>query len=298
MRKLGQASDASCEDNTIPKFVNYTIHALLAEGSTRFASLPPALQALVPDAFPHSRVYRATDNRTKAPTALKVFARTCQKWFERESQAFCLIRGSKKSCTGILTCYGQGDPSEAFRFLVLEYVSFGTLTAHLTQHGKLPEPIAIMALNQLLRALVFLQECGLVHRDVKPDNLLFDAAKNAIRVIDLGFASVLDAHNSDQTKDENRWGTPMYMSPQLLIADGNPVSLIKSEVWSVGITYWEMILGFCPFFKCKNRWELEQRIEHLDFTGLPPCSRFLLERLLSFHEAQRPTLRMARDLVM
>ncbi len=128
--------------------------------------------------------------------------------------------------------------------------------------------------------------------------MLYDAAARQIKLIDFGFATLLRATEPERTRDTRIWGTPLYMAPQLLHS-AKTFSLIKADVWSVGITFWYMLLGFHPFHRCIRKHELIRRIDqlHLDAELLLSIPKFILQRLLVWHEENRPTLREALDIV-
>lgn len=126
-------------------------------------------------------------------------------------------------------------------FLVMPFLSRGTLGERITERQPLsPEAVAVIG-AQVAVALDFAHRHGIIHRDVKPDNIMFDEDENAL-VTDFGIAT---AHfRSRITGTGNVMGTPHYMSPEQVrgrLLDG------RSDIYTLGVVLYEALLGFPPF---------------------------------------------------
>ncbi|MDQ3673450.1 MAG: serine/threonine protein kinase, partial [Gemmatimonadota bacterium] len=126
-------------------------------------------------------------------------------------------------------------------FLVMPYLARGTLSDRIGGHRSLlPETTAAVA-AQVATGLDYAHRRGLVHRDIKPDNILFDEDENAL-VTDFGIAT--GHFRSRMTGSGNVMGTPHYMSPEQArgkLLDG------RSDVYALGVVMYETLLGFPPF---------------------------------------------------
>jgi len=126
-------------------------------------------------------------------------------------------------------------------WLVMPYLARGTLSDRIGGHRSLsPETTAAVA-AQVATGLDYAHRRGLVHRDIKPDNILFDEDENAL-VTDFGIAT--GHFRSRMTGSGNVMGTPHYMSPEQArgkLLDG------RSDIYGLGVVMYETLLGFPPF---------------------------------------------------
>jgi serine/threonine-protein kinase len=126
-------------------------------------------------------------------------------------------------------------------YLVMPYLARGTLSDRIGGHRSLsPETTASVA-AQVATGLDYAHRRGLVHRDIKPDNILFDEDENAL-VTDFGIAT--GHFRSRMTGSGNVMGTPHYMSPEQArgkLLDG------RSDIYGLGVVMYETLVGFPPF---------------------------------------------------
>jgi serine/threonine-protein kinase len=127
--------------------------------------------------------------------------------------------------------------------LVMDYVAGGSLRNRLLSAGTLPPAEAASLLAQVAAALAQAHELGVVHRDVKPDNILLQETdgRYEVRLTDFGIARVLDA--AGLTTPHAIVGTPHYMAPEAIRGEAEPAS----DVYSVGIVLYELVTGRPPF---------------------------------------------------
>ena len=132
----------------------------------------------------------------------------------------------------------EADVQDQQPYLVFEYVEGQTLSALLTQRGALPPIEAVAVILDVLEALVAAHASGVIHRDMKPSNVLIDAGGRT-RVMDFGIAvRMSDADDSGVVVPAG--GTPGYMSPEA--AEGTPATP-QMDIFSVGIMLTEMLSG-------------------------------------------------------
>ena len=130
-------------------------------------------------------------------------------------------------------------------YLVMEYVDGETLAKRLARAGALSEDEGLKVLRQMLLGLEAAWEKGIVHRDVKPSNVMVDQ-KGRVLVADFGLAKAAaqDSDDSSITTGQTVLGTPHYLSPEQ--AQGQPVDL-RSDMYSAGLVLYEMLTGERPF---------------------------------------------------
>ncbi len=135
-------------------------------------------------------------------------------------------------------------------FMALEYLRGHTLKEHIARRGKLPLEETVWWIAQLCRGLSAAHRLGLVHRDVKPANIILaeDAGARVVKILDFGVAKstdVLANDGMDPTKTGALLGTPNYMSPEQ--AQGSKSIDQRTDVWAVGVTAFECLTGHKPF---------------------------------------------------
>lgn len=141
--------------------------------------------------------------------------------------------------------------------LILEYVDGIELDKYIREvKGKVPHEEAVAIMSQVLDALSYAHSLDIVHRDIKPSNILIDK-NNKVKIIDFGIAKMIDSdENLAKTMANQDLGTPRYMSPEQI--KGEPVSF-KTDIYSVGLVFYEMLTGYCPFDSVTNIYELHKK---------------------------------------
>jgi serine/threonine protein kinase len=140
-----------------------------------------------------------------------------------------------------------GFASDATPFYVMERVPGETLRAALSRGPGLSRLRSLEIALELLDALGAIHAAGIVHRDVKPSNLML-VPDGSIRLIDFGLAKRLEAWDVEGTSAGVRLGTPRYMSPEQV--RGEPID-VPSDYYAVGLLLFEMLAGHHPF-ACKS----------------------------------------------
>jgi serine/threonine protein kinase len=131
-------------------------------------------------------------------------------------------------------------------FYTMELVEGETLAARLRRAGPLPPALALEVIAQVARALVVAEAQGLVHRDLKPDNLmLIEGTEPTVKVIDFGLAKAAATAGCEVDLTHGGFvGTPAFASPERFTGANADV---RSDLYSLGITLWEMLTGQTPF---------------------------------------------------
>ncbi|KAL2323767.1 hypothetical protein Fmac_028146 [Flemingia macrophylla] len=127
-------------------------------------------------------------------------------------------------------------------YLIVDFAGGGELFSKLARRGRLPEPLARRYFSQLVSALLFCHRHGVAHRDLKPQNLLLDAAGD-LKVSDFGL-SALPEHLRDGLL-HTACGTPAYTAPEILRRGGYEGS--KADAWSCGVILYVLLAGQLPF---------------------------------------------------
>src|SRR6201985_454108 len=188
-----------------------------------------------------STVYRATDETLQRTVAIKLMNREIAsdsdqlERFRREARAVAQL--SHPHIVGVID-YGEDDGRP---YIVFEYVEGETLKERIRRTGRLPTTEGVAYAIEIARALRAAHARHIVHRDVKPQNVLIDEEGSA-KVTDFGIARTLDEEGL--TADGRVLGTTDYVSPEQAL--GQAVTG-QSDLYSLGIVLYEMLTGEVPF---------------------------------------------------
>jgi len=186
-------------------------------------------------------VYRAIDRNTGHSVAVKVlkpeFNRDAEfvSRFQREAEA-----ASKMTHHNIVNLLDVGMDGEN-RYLIMEYVKGQTLKEVIQEKGRISAPVAVQITIRILSALQHAHQNGIIHRDIKPQNILVHADGH-IKVADFGIARM--ANSSTLTRGDSVMGSVHYFSPEQAQGKGTDVT---SDLYSVAVTLYEMLTGRVPF---------------------------------------------------
>jgi len=198
-------------------------------------------------------VFRARDLRRDSDIALKVLARQFvghhdrERRFDNEARLAGRLQGHRNVVAPIES--GRLDDCAGRMFLAMELVRGPTLTDLVAMHGPLAVEDACMYMRDIARALRDLHQSGVVHRDIKPDNVIVveTEGERVAKLLDFGLAADTGAGaDSRMTRLGERPGTPRYMSPeQAWDAPAHPVF----DIYALGVTFYEVLTGHAPFFE-------------------------------------------------
>src|SRR4029079_2192460 len=152
--------------------------------------------------------------------------------------------------------------AEGTYYIAMEYLDGRTLKELLVKNGPTPVPIAIDYARQISAALAFAHQNGIVHRDIKPHNIVV-GGDGRLKVTDFGIAR---SGASQMTEAGSIVGTAQYLSPEQ--AKGAPVDP-RSDLYSLGIVLYEMLTGKVPF---AGEAPVEIAMKHLQATPEPPST--------------------------
>ncbi len=189
-----------------------------------------------------AQVYRAHDGFLGRDVALKILREQYSEdeqfveRFRREAQSAASL-----SHPNIVQIYDRGRSEDGRYYIVMEHVPGGTLKEHLQSRGPLEPDSAAEVISQIARALRVAHRRGIVHRDVKPHNMLI-TRKGDVKVADFGIARAASAITVSQTSQV--LGTVNYMSPEQ--AMGKPATP-ANDLYSIGVVLYEMLTGKVPF---------------------------------------------------
>src|SRR5215212_1924988 len=162
----------------------------------------------------------------------------------------------------IVSIYDRGE-AEGTYYIAMEYLDGRTLKELLVRFGPPPIRIAVGYTRQILSGLAFAHRFGLVHRDIKPHNVLVDSAGH-VKVTDFGIAR---SGSSQMTEAGSIIGTAQYLSPEQ--ARGAPVDQ-RSDIYSVGVLLYELLTGSVPF---TGDTPVEIAMKHLSEVPQQPSKR-------------------------
>ncbi len=138
---------------------------------------------------------------------------------------------------------GQNEKNGMY-YLVMDFVSGGSVRDKLKKNHYVDMLEAISIIRQVACALEAAQNHNMVHRDIKPDNIMFDD-KGVVRLADLGIAKATDDRETGLTLEASVFGTPAYMSPEQA-RDSSKVDT-RADIYSLGVVFYEMLTGRRPF---------------------------------------------------
>lgn len=191
-------------------------------------------------------VYRARDRRLKRTVAIKVlppelaFRAEIRTRFLREAET-----AAQLSHPNIVPIYSV-DERDGIVYFVMALVEGENLAARLHEHGALDPAEARRIMLEVARALAYAHERGVVHRDIKPDNILLQSADGRVMVTDFGIArAVSEGADARLTATGMAIGTPAYMSPEQSTGDRQIDG--RSDLYSLGVVGYQMLTGDPPF---------------------------------------------------
>ena len=188
----------------------------------------------------------------------------------------------------IVTIYDAGEEHD-LAYIAMEYLRGRDLVAHARAGHLLPVATVLSIGERVAQALDYAHRHQVVHRDIKPGNIMYDPATDAVKVTDFGIARITDAN---RTKTGMVFGTPSFMSPEQLAGqrvDG------RADIYALGVTLYQLLTGSLPFqgdslaalmYQIANQPDPDVRTVRPD---LPVALSDLLHRCL----AKQPTERCA-----
>src|SRR5712691_10903921 len=249
--------------------------------------------------------YRARDTVLNSVVALKVIDRTvaqnpgARSRFLREARAAAQIHHPN---VARVSHYGEQDGE---CFYVMELVEGETLETKVRREGPMPLALALEVIEQAARALAAAEACGVVHRDIKPSNIMLESDPSGsliVKVIDYGIAKILnpEAERGAEQTQTGFIGTPAFASPEQFAPSEQRKIDTRSDIYSLGVTFWYLLSGRVPFVGRTLREVAAKQAEELPLEQLkgfdvPARILALLRSMLAFDPAKRP--QTARELL-
>jgi len=187
-----------------------------------------------------SRVFRAVDQTLGREVALKIlnpdFSKEAKRAeeFEREAKITAAI-----SHPNVVKVYSAGRDQDHY-FMAMELVGGGSLDERIAKEGVVAEAAVLEMAAELAQGLNAAQEAGMIHRDIKPGNILF-SDEGASKIVDFGLALMLVNLDED---DGEIWATPYYVPPEKLYKEPED---FRSDIYSLGATLFHALAGSPPY---------------------------------------------------
>lgn len=228
-------------------------------------------------------VYRAHDRELDETVALKVLTRAPPHRFREE------IRLARRvSDPHVVRTHDLGE-ADGRRFITMEYVDGVALADLVRRLGRLPVPATLVIGLQLARALASAHAQGVLHRDVKPQNVLL-TRQGDVKLADFGIAALLDGRPGPRDEDAGA-GTLWYTAPEQLLGEELDE---RADLYALGALLYECLTGRPPFTEITPRAQLARTLEHRPVPlhelnpEVPPALSRLVLVALAPHREDRP----------
>lgn len=202
-------------------------------------------------------VFKAMDMNLEKIVALKMidpFLARDENFLQRfKTEARALARLENQNIVGVHAL----RENELGLFMVMEYVSALTISEWMREKGRFRANETVAIGVQIINAIGHAHKVGVIHRDIKPNNILL-CDDGTIKVMDFGLAKVVQEHGSQVTVTHAAAGTLYYMSPEQVKGLRNVDT--RSDIYSIGMTLYEMLAGRTPFEKGESEFVIQKQI--------------------------------------
>ena len=201
----------------------------------------------------YTTVFIGRDIKKDNKIIIKRLSNDINNFIDSELNILKIIKESPHK--NIITCFDIIETID-YTYIILEYCDIGDLTTVI--NNKIidieeRENIAYNYFKQILEALKYLDDMNILHRDIKPTNILLKKSNNNIilKLCDFGLAK-----KRILKRTSTICGSPLYMAPEIFIGNYDN----NTDIWALGMILYEMIFGVHPYYKCKDIDELTQNI--------------------------------------
>lgn len=186
------------------------------------------------------------------------------------------------------------DSREAV-YIVLELMQGGELFDKITKQGKLSEALTRFLFRQMVLAVKYLHTKGITHRDLKPENVLLESKddETLVKITDFGLSKFVGEDSFMKTM----CGTPLYLAPEVLRANGQKCYGPEVDVWSLGVIFFVCLVGYLPFSADYKDMSLKDQIlsgrykfSHAHWQGISLQAKLLMKGMLTVQVDRRITL--------
>ena len=236
--------------------------------------------------------YKAFDVDLHCPVTLKLIS---ERYLGEESARLRFLREARAAASvrhpNVASVFHLGRTGRSY-FYAMEFVEGETLEHLIKRSGRLDVKLALEIATQVATGLVAVHEQNLIHRDIKPTNIMVrlkEEGSVTVKIIDLGLAKTLDEPASEAaiSMPGAFAGTPEFASPEQFAGDGVD---IRSDLYSLGVTLWEMLIGRTPFRGSSAEVMYQHQHAPLpveQLSGIPQPVVVLLELLLAKDPVRR-----------
>lgn len=244
------------------RFGNYVLGSTLGEGE-----------------FGKVKLGWRKDGKNPSQAAIKLIKRdSIPTGSEKEGKIYREITALKKLRHPNIVRLVEVLQNDKYIGIVLEYASGGELFDYILDHRYLKESLACRLFAQLVSGVDYMHAKGIVHRDLKLENLLLDKHKNII-ITDFGFVNSF--HNANNDLMKTSCGSPCYAAPELVVSS-EPYEGKKVDIWSCGVILYAMLAGYLPF---------DDDPENPDGSNIARLYHYITTTPLTFPEYIQPTPR-------
>jgi len=202
-------------------------------------------------------VFKAIDMNLEKTVALKMidpFLARDESFFQRfKTEAKALAKLENQNIVGV---YALRETKFGL-FMVMEYVQAKTISEWLREKGRFTVTETIAIGKQIINAIRHAHKVGVIHRDIKPNNILL-CEDGTVKVMDFGLAKVIQEQGAQNTVTHAVAGTLHYMSPEQVKGLKNVDK--RSDIYSIGMTLYEMLAGRTPFEKSESEFTIQKQI--------------------------------------